>query len=115
MEQPLVLVPLIGETYQDLFNSTTTRSGPLNVSLAVDTYGYPLMRNRFPSATLNIAFPTPHDITSQFSFSIQVKPLQMTPSMLVQLEISELMHIVFSMEADGNLSTRYLVIFLFVF
>ena len=106
MEKPQVLVPLIGETYQDLFNSTTTGGDGLNVSLAVDTYGYPLMRNHIASATINVVLPIPRDITSQFSFSINVKPKQMISSVLVQLEVSELMHIVFSMEPDGNLSTR---------
>ena len=107
MEKPLVLLPLIGDTYADLFGSTTTGSNAVNATLATDINGYPLMRNHFATTGVQIQHASPADIKNQFSIAIQVRPEEMTSSVLVQMMITSQKHIVFSMEPDGNLSTRY--------
>ena len=106
MEKALVLVPLIGDANRDLFNSATTGGDSLNFTLVRDIHGYPLRRNHLASNGLKIVLASAVNISSHFSFSIQLKPEKLTSSVVLQIKITSLKHIVFSMEPDGNLSTR---------
>ena len=111
MEKALVLVPLMGDANRDLLNGATTGGDSLNFTLVRDIYGYPLRRNHLASDGLKIVLSSPVDISSHYSFSIQVKPEKMTSSVLMQIKITAFKHVVFSMEPDGNLSTRYVMTF----
>ena len=104
MEEPLFLVPMHAESYGDLYKSTVNFD--LNQKLTIDMYGYPLKKNHFPATEVKIKNDSLVDVSNGFSLAIQVKPEQMTSSVLVGIEMNDNKRIMFSMEPDGNLSTK---------